>query len=135
MTIAFCVCGTIAALTYLFWAKVLLGLQGSVYASIVIFKLFQSLSREQNRTSTSHRVRTFNITATTLIWPLYVATWGMGPDVYHVISGRREWIIQSIFSIVLKTISASFAILTYSEVDIENAASATMELVQCFVYG
>lgn len=124
LTIAFCFCGSIAAFTNLFWAKIILGLKGSLYASFVIYKLIKVLYQKQSKVS--H----INIIMTIIVWPLYVATWGMGPDVFHVISGRREWIIQSIFSILLKTISVSYAFLTYEEVDIENAFNATMELMQ-----
>jgi bacteriorhodopsin len=124
LTIAFCFCGFIAALTSLLWAKIFLGMKGSLYASFVIYRLIKVLYQEHSKVS--H----INIIMTIFVWPLYVATWGMGPDVFHVISGRREWIIQSILSILLKTISVSYAFLTYEEVDIENASNVTFELMQ-----
>lgn len=128
LTVAFCLCGTIAALTSLLWAKLLLGLKGSVYASIVMYKLFQILHLGQDKIS--H----INILTNILIWPMYVATWGMGPDVFNIISGRKEWLVQCALSILLKTISASYAFLTYDETDVDNASGATMELIQYIVH-
>lgn len=124
LTVAFCLCGTIAALTKYFWAKIFLGLKGSVFAYIVMYKLFQvlHLGKEQ----VSH----INILTLILIWPMYVATWGIGPDVFDIISGRKEWIIQCALSLLLKTISASYAILTYDEIDVENTAGAGMDMMQ-----
>ena len=65
---------------------------------------------------------------------MYVATWGMGPDVFNIISGRKEWLVQCALSILLKTISASYAFLTYDETDVDNASGATMELIQYIVH-
>jgi bacteriorhodopsin len=129
-TIAFCLCGAIAAFTRFFWAKVVLGIKGSFYACIVVYKLIDVTVQRHGDISATNNLNTFNTIAITLIWPMYVATWGMGPDVFHIISGRREWIMQSIFSIVLKTLQASYAFLTYNEMDVENASNATFELVQ-----
>jgi bacteriorhodopsin len=134
LTVAFCLCGTVAALTNLFWAKVFLGIKGSFCACVVMCKLVNVVIQGHDGLSSTDKLNKFNILANTFIWPLYVATWGMGPDVFHLISGQQELIMQSLFSIVLKTLQASYAFLTYDEMDIENTSNATFELMQYLFY-
>lgn len=129
LTIAFNLCGMLAAITRTMWAKIILGVQGTIYSLFVVHKLlsYAFRQRQQSRQTT---INIFNIFVTAFVWPLYVITWGLGPDVYGVITGQQEWVVQSVMSIILKTMFASYAMLTHLDFDIENVANVMIEIAQ-----
>jgi bacteriorhodopsin len=137
LTLAFSFCGSIASLTRHFWAKTLLGFQGTAYAMIVIYKLLKyGTDNSVNNTTLDdhllmeHRINKMNIMAAAFIWPMYVISWALGPDVFGIISGYTEWMIENVLSITLKTICSSYALLTYNYVDVEDTMSRVTDILE-----
>lgn len=143
LTLAFTFCGSIAALTKYFWAKSVLGLQGTIYAMIVVYKLLKhGLSPYENPSNTivdSHveyerRINKLNMMASAFIWPMYVIMWSLGPDMFNLISGKTEWIIENLLSIVLKTVCASYALLTYNYTDVEDTMARVVDVLEMVLF-
>lgn len=117
LTIAFCICGTIAAFSLIFWIKILLGVQGSLYSSIVIYRLWKiALCKQPNINDNNVEVETAiaNLCVTSIIWPIYIVTWGLGPDVYGVLSRSQEVLSEQLASIILKMFGLSYALVSSS---------------------
>ena len=132
-TIAFCICGSIAALTSYQWAKLVLGVKGSIYCIIVLYKLGYACFRG-NPSDFMSRVGYYNFIVTLTLWPLYVFTWGLGPDVYSIISAHDEIYAQHMFSLILKSCAAMYSILTFN-FDIEAFEEVIIELANQGVQG
>lgn len=136
LTIAFSFCGSIAALTKQFWAKSVLGVQGTIYALIVVYKLlkygFASMVEApvDEHLQLECRINKMNIMMSAFIWPMYVIMWTMGPDMFGIVSGRTEWIVENILSIALKTICASYTLLTYHKADSEDAMTMVNDVIE-----
>ncbi len=115
LSISFCLCGTIAAMTTIMWFKIVLGVQGTLYCIIVIYRLWKLTLEKIDFATKDTRVAIANLLCATTIWPVFVVTWGLGPDVYQVINIKHEYIIDSVSSITLKTFALSFALISTSE--------------------
>lgn len=129
LTTAFCLCGTIAAFSVTMWMKVFLGVQGSVYCFIVVYRMWKLTLEKEVRLSSSTgltqeilnfdnvdvQVAIANLLMASLLWPVFVVTWGLGPDVYKVITPTQELIAESIASLILKTFALSYAFITTSK--------------------
>jgi bacteriorhodopsin len=114
LTVAFCFCGSVAAVTPHVWAKILLGSQGTLYCIVVLFVLWKSvLDKDNDGQSLKKKIGYGNLIVTSFFWPLYVVSWGLGPDVFHLISTHHESLIQAIMSILLKTFALSYSFLTF----------------------
>lgn len=50
-----------------------------------------------------------------LLYPVFIITWALGPDIYHVLTMRQELLIENISSLILKTSALSFALVSNSE--------------------
>lgn len=133
LTVAFCLCGVIAAITNIFWAKVVLGVQGTVYSLIVVRNLLNHAFQQTEMASRTKTINKINIIVTTFTWPLYVLTWGLGPDVYDVISGEQEQIIETLLSVLLKSVAGLYAFIVYSELDIQEFGNTLVETLQNYI--
>jgi bacteriorhodopsin len=132
LTASFCLCGIIAAITRVLWAKVLLGTQGTIYSLIVIKHLLDHAFQE-TIVSRMNRINKVNIITTVFIWPLFVVTWGFGPDVYNIISGEQELIIETSLSLLLKSVSGLYAFLVYREFNIQQFGDTLVETLQNYM--
>lgn len=136
LTIAFCICGSLAAFVHATWIKILLGIKGSLYCTYVIYLLWMTVLR--NASATNARitkdkelgVSILNLSMASIIWPLYIITWFLGPDVCNVISIVLENNIQSISSILLKTTAFSYA-LVKSFIVIDTLSDFLLEIFSC----
>lgn len=78
LTIAFCICGSLAAVVHTLWIKVLLGIKGTFYCTYVIYLLWRTVL--QNASATNARVTKdkelgvsiLNLSMASIIWPIYV---------------------------------------------------------------
>lgn len=109
-SLSFCISGLIASLTRLVWLQVLLGVEGTVCAGVVLLHMFR-VARDPVKKS---RVATVNLVMTVLTWPLFVLAWGMGPDIYAVIDHKHEFVYETSLSLALKTTA-----VLYSLTDVE----------------
>lgn len=132
LTASFCLCGILAAMTHVLWAKIVLGAQGTVYSLIVIKILLKHAFQETNG-SQMNTINKINIITTTCIWPLFVVTWGFGPDVYNIITGEQELIIETTLSLLLKSVSGLYAFLVYSEFDIYEFGDTVVATLQNYI--
>jgi bacteriorhodopsin len=138
LTIAFSLCGSLAALTRHFWAKTILGFQGTTYAIIVLYKLLKygigdntyGANFNEPQLDIERRINRINIMSAVVIWPMYVITWSLGPDMFGFISGYTEWMIQNIISIGFKTLFSSYALLTYHIFDVEDTLSRVNDILE-----
>jgi bacteriorhodopsin len=137
LTLAFSFCGSIASLTRHLWAKTILGFQGTAYAMIVIHKLLKYGTNNNvidtihdDHLQMEHRINKMNIMSAAFIWPMYVIAWSLGPDVFGMISGYTEWMIENILSLALKTICTSYTLLTYRYVDVEDTMSRVTDILE-----
>lgn len=112
LTIAFCVCGAIAVFTTSLWAKIGLGMLGSFYCLVVLFILWSVALSNTTRLS---RCGTVNIVFASLIWPIFILTWGLGPDVYGVMDFRTEFWWESSLSLVLKTVAMIYVVNEHTD--------------------
>jgi bacteriorhodopsin len=126
LTIAFCICGTISAFTSYLWAKIALGVKGTIYCIIVLYKLGRESFQDTPR-DFMQNVGYYNFITTVIVWPLYILTWGLGPDVYSIISANDEEFVQQISSLILKTFAVAYAILTF-DFDIEAIEEVVVEI-------
>lgn len=130
LTFAFCLCGFIAAFSVVIWIKVLLGIQGSLYTIIVIGKLW-SISLDPVKQRDCHLNGAIaNLLMASLIWPTYIITWGLGPDMSDIISADHELIYEQIASLILKSFALSYAFLTSN-----SSVEGLIETLADFVFG
>jgi bacteriorhodopsin len=126
LTLSFCICGSIAAFTSYQWAKIVLGVKGTIYCIVVLYKLGRALVQGSQR-DFMQNVGYYNFITTVIVWPLYILTWGLGPDVYSIISANDEEFVQQISSLILKTFAVAYAILTF-DFDIEAIEEVVVEI-------
>jgi bacteriorhodopsin len=107
LVMAYCICGILCSLTSRNIVKTLLTLEGCVYCVIVVFRLLQLTSKnnEKGRIAKTARV---NLIMCCISYPLYVLTWGMGPEIFDVIPLHQELILESSLSLVLKTTATMY---------------------------
>lgn len=115
LTLAFCMCGTIAALSALIWVKLLMAVQGTFYCVIVLLRLWRVVLEKHIPKDIDINVAIVNLMMATAIWPMYILTWGLGPDVFAVISDRQETLAELIASVILKTVGMTYAFVSASE--------------------
>lgn len=102
LTLSFCICGSIAALPIKLWIKIYLGTQGTFFSGIIILYIWKVIyDKKFNNDNIS--IPLLTLISTTLIWPCFVLTWGLGPDIFHIINTHQEFLAQTILSIILKT--------------------------------
>lgn len=111
MTDAYCICGLLSALTSSFWAKVYFGCVGCICAISVQAKIFASI-----KDTTNPFVKTSLVT-TSLIYPIYVVTWAIGPDVWGVITPAQEMITEVILSLIVKSLCTVYLFIYYNRLD------------------
>ena len=114
LTASFCMCGSIAAFPIAMWVKIFLGVQGTIYCVIVLYRMWTNVL-EKMTLNIDQKVAIANLMMASTIWPFYVVTWGLGPDVYHVINAKQEFIAETVSSIFLKTFALSYALIYTSE--------------------
>jgi bacteriorhodopsin len=122
LTVAFCICGTISAISQELWVKIYLGIQGTVFFLLSMYIVWNHYITTRKNTQKSMKLGLCNLVIATSVWPMYIVTWGLGPDVYHVISRKHENLAETIASTFLKT-----SAMTYS-FDVEGVES-TLDLV------
>lgn len=105
-SLSFCLAGFTASLTTVLWLKLLLTMEGSVCAAIVMFNLWR-LSYQPKKPS---RVAFVNLLMASLTWPLYIFAWGLGPDLFAIIPAREEAIYETTLSLVLKTTAVLYTL-------------------------
>lgn len=117
LSVAFCLSGSIAALTRIMWLKIILGVKGTFYCVIVIFRLWKIILNKRNIfvSKKEYEVSLINLMFASLLYPVFIVTWALGPDIYHVINIRHELLIENISSLTLKTCALSFALISTSE--------------------
>lgn len=135
LTFAFSFCGSIAALTKILWAKSVLAMQGTIYALIVMYKLMKYGFAHTEIPFDEHmelerKINKMNIMLAAFIWPMYVVMWISGPDMFELVSGRTEWIVENILSIVLKSLCSSYILLTYHRGDLEDAMTMVNDVIE-----
>jgi bacteriorhodopsin len=133
LTVAFCLCGSIAAVIEHEWAKIVLGVKGTLYCLIVLYRIGRSGFSVAPR-DFMHRAGYYNFIVAVTVWPLFVLTWGLGPDVYSIISVHDEIFAQRIFSIILKSCAVLYSISTYN-IDIETFEEIIIELASNGIEG
>lgn len=134
LTVAFCICGSIAAFTSYQWTKIVLGIKGTIYCVIVLYKIGHACFNDTTPQDFMHNVGYYNFIATVLVWPLYICSWGLGPDVLSIISANDEDFAQQIFSLILKSVAVAYSILTF-DFDIEAVEEVIVEIANFAVEG
>jgi bacteriorhodopsin len=115
LTLSFCVCGTIAALSVLLWVKLLMAVQGTFYCVIVILRMWRVTLEKSTQKDIDIDVAILNLLMASAIWPMFVLTWGLGPDVFGVITDVQETLAELIASMVLKTVGMTYAFVSTNE--------------------
>ncbi len=117
LTVAFCISGIIAAMSNIMWIKLILGIKGSLYYFIVIFQLWKITLKKRDFYTFNKELQVAfaNLIFASLLWPLFIITWGLGPDIYHIINIKQEFIAECITSLVIKTFALSFALISTSQ--------------------
>lgn len=104
LTVSFCLCGSIAAITDIFWLKILLGAKGSIYCISTLYLLWSHMF-SLNDIVNINKIAYLNLVSATLLWPFFVSTWALGPDVCKILSFENELLIENTMSLILKTIA------------------------------
>lgn len=107
LTIAFCLSGAIAGLTKSLIVKSLLGVQGIIYSVYVLYQLWMAATLGD---SALKKMSILNLVVTSMIWPMYVIFWGVGPDVLMIMTSYQENLAENLLGIVLKTSSAIYVV-------------------------
>lgn len=119
-TAAFCVCGILGALAEPLWIKILFTCEGSAYCIIVLYRLWMS-AKACDPERIESRSAKVNFVMACLLWPMYVVTWGLGSDVYGLISSDCEFWIETGMSLALKTTA-----MTYVFSELQDAKSRSV---------
>lgn len=111
LTFSYCLCGAISVLAHSLWFKVLMGIEGSIFCVIVLQRLWR-MSRKERDKDTEEKAGWINLLSASLLWPMFVLTWGLGPDVYGVLDSKVETWVENLMSFTLKLMA-----MTYTMVD------------------
>lgn len=113
---SFCVSGSIAAFATTIMMKIFMGVQGSIFCIIMLYRMWKLvLEKRSTYKNIELHIAFSNLIMMTIIWPVFVITWGLGQDVYGFLSIHQELLVHMILSIVLKTFALSYALISTSK--------------------
>lgn len=105
-SLSFCVDGFAAALANHLWLKIWLTCQGCLSCSIVLYILWVVAKHPPKQS----RIAWSNLVLTSLTYPLMTLTWGLGPDVFGVLSHKNEFILETCISLFMKSVALSYTL-------------------------
>lgn len=123
LTFSYCVCGVLAALTIIFPIKIFLCLLGSLYCVFVNARLFVLVKDSDNPYIHS------SLITTSIIYPMFVCSWCLGPDIFGIIHKGQEFWIESSLSLMLKTSCFIYLLRHLSPLEMAHRAITITGLV------
>lgn len=116
LTAGYCLCGVGAVLTSRLWMKLYFLILGCLMCAIVTSKLYViSLNPP-----TESRVATVNLWMMILVYPMYVCTWSLSPDVFGVIDTHQEYIAELVLMCLVKTCALLYVVGDQEWLSISN---------------
>lgn len=105
-SMSFCICGVGTALANLFWLKLYLCCQG-ILSCLIVLRLLWLVAVKPPHES---RLSRMNLVMTSITYPMFLLTWGLGQDCYGVITHESEMIVTASLSIGMKSLAVLYVL-------------------------
>ena len=123
LTILFCMCGIITAYTNVMWVKIVVEVNGCIACIAVVYYLWSHTFYSFRSGNKRAIAGLFNTGIMVCLWPMYVLSWSLGPDMLYKINAKTELLIQNFLSIFVKSMGLSYVVFFSKEDLIEPFAN------------